>query len=585
MIAEAANRLNGRGAGPTAPPKTEPLFDADSVKMLRMMRVNPLPMLDPQSLGVALDQFDTGMLRMAALLWDAMCRRDDTLVTVKPQLENEVASRDWGIFPVKGADEKEAARHVAALEYFYNNLTATDAFDRNERGGRDKLIEQMMQADSFKYAVHHLVWRPQPGKMIDVDGADPVPALTATLEYVPLWFFENTTGQLRFLKDGGFGVDGVELDWESGEWMVTAGRGLMFAASICYTFKRLTFQDWTIFNERYAQNKVVGTTPGDENSSQARSLRAVLENFNSDQAILITEFAGDASKPPIALLGPTGTASVEIFEKFIDRQDRKLSSMYRGNDLSMMSRGGRGENPTGASLQEDEGDAMLRGACRRIAGTCQEFIDRTVIRFCFGEDVQPLAYFGLPELDKDDVAQLRESAGFLADRGARVSLPDTAERLGVQLVPKAEKDEEILQPAIKGPAPGAETIDEDPDRPGGKPAREERTDKNAQSTENAAADPDLEAFLDPYVSDFRKAFADDLQPLRIAMEHVVGSPNAALQIQNMQALRGLLPELLKEINRAPKTVPVLVELMKTAMQRGASLSPATPTPELAVTAR
>src|ERR1043166_4799542 len=91
----ASTRNNG-----SPPPKTDTLFNADSIKFQRQMRVNPLPMLDPASLGIALDQFDTGMLRQAALLWDAMCRRDDTLVLVKPQLENAIASQDWGVFTI-----------------------------------------------------------------------------------------------------------------------------------------------------------------------------------------------------------------------------------------------------------------------------------------------------------------------------------------------------------------------------------------------------------------------------------------------------------------------------------------------------
>src|SRR3954463_2138046 len=113
----------------------------------------------------------------------------------------------------------------------------------------------MGTAASYAYAVHHFVWKPQPGRMLEVPGADPVPALRAELEHVPLWFFENVTGTLRFLPYGGFGVEGRPLDWD-GEWMVTTGAGVMFAASICHVFKRLTFQDWTIFNERYAQAKV-----------------------------------------------------------------------------------------------------------------------------------------------------------------------------------------------------------------------------------------------------------------------------------------------------------------------------------------
>ena len=443
--------LNDRvnGSKPPNPPQGESIFSAADILLQRRMRFNPLRALDPENLSIALDQFDIGILRQAALLWEAMCKRDDTLITIKPHLENSVASKDWGVFKKKGADETEASRHAACLGWFYDHVTATDAFDRNERGGRERLIEHMMRAESFLYAVQHLVWKPQPGKMIEVEGSAPVPVITAQIEYVPLWYFENTTGTLRFLPFGGFGLQGEELDWDNGEWMVTVGRGLMFAASICYVFKRLSFQDWTIFNERYAQNKVVGMTPASEESDQGRAFGSVVSHFNGDQAMVFYEMQ-PGEEPPIKLIGPTGTASVEIWEKFIERQDRKMSVMYRGSDLSMMSRGGEKEGDVrGASLQSDETEKMEAGCCRMIAGTLHHFIDRQVIRFCFGEGVEPLAYFGLPDMDLENTGDLRESAGFLADRGVKVKAASVADRLGVEL---AGEGEDALQP-IGVPSP------------------------------------------------------------------------------------------------------------------------------------
>jgi hypothetical protein len=536
MATDAASRLNGASI---EPPKTEPLFTADAIKMLRLMRVNPLPMLDPSSLGAWLDQFDIGQLRMAAFLWEAMCKRDDTLITVKPQLENAVASKDWGVFQVEGADEIEAPRHQACLEYFYNTLSVTDAYDRNERGGRDKLIEQMMRSESFFYAVHHFVWKPQPGKTIPMDKGAPVPVISALLEYVPLWFFENTTGTLRFLPDGGFGVDGQDLNWD-GEWMCTTGRGLMFAASICYTFKRLTFQDWTIFNERYAQNKVVGQTPAAQGSPQGNAMSAIVSSYNGDQGIVIYESSSPGDKPPISLLGPEGTVSMELFQGFIERQDRKMSAMYRGGDLSTQSRGNKGEQPIGASLQGSEGDDMEKGACRRIAGVCQEFIDRLVIRICFGEGVEPLAYFGLPDMDAEDTPSVRESAGFLADRGMKPHGAKLADRLGIELISPNDSDDDALKPLTVPASPTGDL----------------RTATREATANAATLKADLRKYLGPYYGQYQKAFHGDYAKLRNALEHVVESPNAELQRQNAIALRGLLPQILTEMTRDPQTAHV-----------------------------
>lgn len=449
----AADNSSAPLAGPILPNAGKPVFDAANIQLQRRMRFNPLRALDPENLSIAHDQFDLGILRQAALLWDAMVRRDDTLSFVKPQLENAIAAKPWGVFKKKDAEKKEAARHARALEYFWDNVRAVDAFDRNKKGGRHLLLRQMGSSYSDMYAVHHFVWKPTPGKLLDVDGAAPVPAITAELEYVPLWFFENTTGTLRFLPFGGFGVEGQELDWER-EWIVTTGQGVMFAAAACYTFKRMTFQDWTVFNERYSQQKVVGMTNAQKDSQPGQAMAEIVEQFNSDMGIVLYE-CNATDKPPISLLGPEGTVSVDLFERFLDRQDRKVTVLFRGSDLRNMS---REKDTTGVSAQSDETDAMEIGHCANIQDSCGN-IDRMVIAACFGEGVEPQAYFGLPGMDREDAQQVRENAGFLADRGAQVDLATVAERLDVVLT---DVPEDALQPVANTATP-PEDADAPPD--------------------------------------------------------------------------------------------------------------------------
>lgn len=445
---------------------TQPAFEAEAVALQRRMRFNPLRMLTPERLSMAHDQFDIGIINQAAMLWDAIVRRDDTLSFVVPQLENSIAGKPWGVFKRKDADPKEAARHAAALEYFYDNVAAVDAFDRNERGDRHLLLKQMSRAYAYRYAVHHFVWRPQPGKMIELAGAKPVPALSAEMEFVPLWYFENTTGTMRFLPQGGFGVTGQAMDFE-GEWMCTSGAGAMFAAAACYVFKRLTFQDWTIFNEKYSQQKPVGQTPESAESVQGKAMADIIANFNGDQGIVLYG-AQPGAELPIKLLGPAGTVSVDLFERFLDRQDRKMTVLFRGSDLRNMS---REKDTTGVSAQTQETEALERAHCASIASACRAFIDRAVIRYCFGEGVEPLAYFGLPDMDDDDAGQLRENAGFLADRGVLVDAATIADRLGVTTT---EDEEDALTSNSARPAAGEERT----------PEKETEEDLR---TENAAA--------------------------------------------------------------------------------------------------
>src|SRR5260221_4821662 len=68
---------------PAALPLSGPVFDAENIQLQRRMRFNPLRTLYPENLSLALDQFEMGILRQAALLWEAIARRDDTLAFVK----------------------------------------------------------------------------------------------------------------------------------------------------------------------------------------------------------------------------------------------------------------------------------------------------------------------------------------------------------------------------------------------------------------------------------------------------------------------------------------------------------------------
>lgn len=552
-----ANASAAAAAGMAAkPPIAGSIFTPEMIQLQRRMRFNPLRTLDPERYSIALDNFDIGILREAAMLWESMTKRDDTLITVKPALENVIASKPWQVLKKKGAAEPEASRHAAALQYFYDNCTAVDAFDRNERGGKFLLLQQMMRAESFKYAVHHFVWKPTPGHTVEVKDAKPVPALTAELEYVPLWYFENTTGTLRFLPFGGYGIEGSPMDF-NGEWMCCTGRGIMFAAGITYTFKRLTFQDWTIFNERYAQAKVLGKTGATQESEQGKAMASVVENFNADMGIVLYE-TQPGEKSPIELIGPNGTVSVDLFERFLDRQDRKMTVMYRGSDLRQMS---REKDTTGVSAQTEETEAIELAACRMIASAAHEGIDRQVIRFCFGEGVEPLAYFGLPDMDLEDAKSLRESAGFLADRGGRVKLSSLADRLGVETVGEQEDGSDVLKPLAM------------PSATGDTKAATKLATENASRTPNSRASGADAPVLGKLLAKARHTFADalngDMVPLLADIRNVLAADE-----ENFKARAGALeaklndPDFCAAIIQAGNSEHALMNILSAACATG-----------------
>ena len=111
----------------TAPITTgsEPLHTtAASLKALRQNKHNPLPYLKPEMLSRALEAFEHGHLREAALLWEKMGERDDMLSAVKPKREKDVSQLGMQVVPAD--DGAVAAAHQAVLEKFWNSVPKRD---------------------------------------------------------------------------------------------------------------------------------------------------------------------------------------------------------------------------------------------------------------------------------------------------------------------------------------------------------------------------------------------------------------------------------------------------------------------------
>lgn len=364
---------------PAKPSKTSPSLGAERVKLHLQGRFNPIRGLTPETLSSYLDAFDIGYLSRAALLWQKIRDRDDTVKAVVEKRELSVSLLNWEILAED--DSPEALQHKEALEDFYNGLTATHALDRNTRGGVSLLIRQMMHAQGHKWAVHEIVWQPA------------APKFTAEFRFVPLQFFENRTGGLRFLPSD-FALDGIELE-ETG-WMVTAGAGLMEATSIAYLFKQLPLKDWLIFCEKAGIPALHGKTDAQKGSPEWESFRDALANFGVDWA-LVTSLQAQVTPVDLKTSGQLPQPLL------VDRMDRAIARLWRGADLGTMSQAG---DATGSNPQGSETDILEAADAMLVSETLQHYVDRAVIRYRFG--VEPLAYFQLqPKVKVDRDVELR----------------------------------------------------------------------------------------------------------------------------------------------------------------------------------
>jgi hypothetical protein len=447
----------------TCQPDLPPLLPV-KIETKNRPRFSPIRNLTPDRLTRMLDAFEQGYLAEAALTWETIEKRDDTIKSVAPKRKKAIARHGWEVIVLPNLPpekQPEALRHKEALEYFYTNLRCSHALDANERGGFKLLVRQMMDAVGKRYAVHEILWKlekldnPQSAKSVvhsdpsaNSDSSRPLSSfpslasvenpsavtpplpplspvkslsyrLTAELRFVPLWFFENTTGELRFVKTPYLYSSGASEPLKPGAWMITAGEGLMTACSIAWMYKNLPLQDWLDFSHRYGHPALVASTAAARDSSDWDELEKVMEDFLTQLSAMTT------SGEQIKLIDLKGGGDLP-YESLISRMDRLITALWRGADLSTLSR----EQGYGASLQAGESDILEQDDAELISETLQTYIDQYVIEYLFGKNVRPLAAVKILVTPKQSTPQDLQIDEFLIQHGARLAINDTLARYG-----------------------------------------------------------------------------------------------------------------------------------------------------------
>lgn len=498
--------------------KTEPAIGSDRVRQHLQSRINPIRNLTPASLVSSLENFDRGYLRNAAQLWQKIKDRDDAIQTVAAKRELGVSLLDWEIITMD--ETPEADLHKTALEDFYNTLTTTNALDTNERGGVAKLIKYMMHAVGHKYAVHEIVWQPAPG------------SLSAEFRFVPLQFFENTEGRLRFLETD-FATTGIDL--EAGGWMVTCGQGLMEASAIAYLYKKLPLQSWLILCEKFAVPYLHGTTSATFGSAEWDGMRDALAAFSSDGSVLTS--AGSDIKP-IQISG-NDTPQKEL----VDRMDRAITRLWLGGDLSTMSQLG---DATGSDAQSKDGDIFEAADALNISETLQHYVDKQVIDYRFG--TEPRAYFKLQPSVREDLTLQIQIDTFMRDSGIEQSKGDLRARYG-------RADPEAGEEVASAPS-GL------PSLPGAPPLL-------GPGTAFANTAPDDRGYLKQAAEIYAPAIAAVVKPLLDDLQTIEEITDPTAQRAALEKFRDDLPATYRDaIKRVPAAAEALEKILGPALVSG-----------------
>lgn len=365
------------------------------------LQFNPIKSLTPDSLSRILDGFHAGNLRSAALLWDAIERRDDVLQGVASKRKKAVSRLDWRIHTLD--DSEEALQQKKILEHFYNTLTTTHACDPHECGGLSLLIKQMMDAVGKRYAAHEIVYDTHAGKT------------TATFRFVPLWFFHRRDGQLRFVPDDS-NYEGVALKKDA--WLITTGDGLMESCSIAYLFKHLPLRDWLIYCERNGMPGVRGVTDAPPNSLQWEMAKEAVRDFGAEFHALMS------SGTTIEAIDLSSKGELP-YGALVERMDRAMTALWRGSDLSTLTR----TDAVGASLQGSEMALLEEDDAHRISEALNIQVDRVLLYHHFGVE-RGKAYFKLHPQNRTNKLEEIEIVERLKSLGVDIDVKGLMERLG-----------------------------------------------------------------------------------------------------------------------------------------------------------
>lgn len=409
---------------PILTPDANSVITQERIEQTIRLRYSPFPELTMEVLSRQLNQFRTGELRPAARTWEIMFERDGELSGPALKRFADASRLPWDI--EKAEDSAEADAHAEALKYFYTHLTATSVLEQNDVGGANLLFRQMMTAKANRYSAHEILLRVNNAAQRQV---------TAQFNHTPVWFFENRRGYLAYLP-GELDFYGQRL--MDGQWLSCVGEGLMRPCSVLYGIKHFALRDNLLFSSRFGLPGIHGEFNGEMDSEGGKAFAAALNVFANDW---VTATYGGVGQAKINLIetGKGGAGSLP-FAELMERADRGYAKIFRGGDLSTMSRGG---DAVGASVQDDESTLLLEDDAQWLSDNCNARVDEPIIAYLF--NAEPKAWLRVRVPKKPDADREINTLKAADELGIAVSVKTARERL--QLPEPGEGDDLIKSTA------------------------------------------------------------------------------------------------------------------------------------------
>lgn len=382
-------------------PDSRPV-SAERVRTEKQSRFNPLRGWTPDVLVRQLEAYSRGDISQLVWVMEWLEKHDDIISTVAPKAKAAVSRHGYDVLPkaeVPQSQKQMAADQQGVLQEFYQSLVASDAVELEEAGGMRLLVQQIMDAYGKGYAAHHIIWKPT--RL----------GITAELIKIPTWFFEVRTGRLRYLQSP-YAVDGTDLIDLGGRsaWMTSKGRGVMLAGVLARMFKQIPLQDWLTYCDRHGMPAFLGKTTAAKGTAGWNDMRDAVAGIGAEYGAVVNQ--GDM----IEVLNLTGQGEVP-YVKLIDRMDRAQVMLWRGGDLSTISR----ENGTGSNPQQDDSDELDGDNAEWVSEIINRNLTPQVIAWKFGASSPVLCELKLRTKTRDNVTQDLNTVKAAKEMGIRVS--------------------------------------------------------------------------------------------------------------------------------------------------------------------
>ncbi|MEI6165995.1 MAG: hypothetical protein WCS52_02265 [bacterium] len=210
----------------------------------------------------------------------------------------------------------------------------------------------------------------------------------------------------------------------------------------------------------------------------------------------------------------------------------KLVLAGTGGLLTMLTESGSGTLAGSAHMEAF--NIVARGEARKISELFQAQFDAVVLEAAFPGQPK-LAYFELAANEEQDVGEILDHAVKIKNAGGQVDWVQLSEKTGYTIT---------AAPQLPTPAPVMPGI--------GFQLPNRRSPAMVFSLRNTA---------------FSKAVAADLEPIRKRFEAALALPDAEMMAA-IEALKGELPELLKEINTDPESAKIMAVELQAALEAG-----------------